>query len=75
MLHSVCTGSSKPKAGIVSTPRYSRSTLDAGVSEADSDSDSASSVGRLSALSAGRSASDTAAMLWLWRSWLTAEAA
>ena len=75
MLHSVCTGSSKPKAGMVSTPRYSRSTLDAGVSEADSGPDSASSVGRLSALSAGHSASDTAAMLWLWRSWLTAEAA
>ena len=75
MLHSVCTGSSKPRAGMVSTPRYSRSMLDAGVSEADPDSDSASSVGRLSALSAGRSASDTAAMLWLWRSWLTAEAA
>ena len=75
MLHSVCTGSSKPKAGMVSTPRYSRSMLDAGVSEADPDSGSASSVGRLSALSAGRSASDTAAMLWLWRSWLTTEAA
>ena len=75
MLHSVCTGSSKPKAGMVSTPRYSRSTLDAGVSETGSDSDSASSVGRLSALSAGSSVSDTAAMLWLWRSWLTAEAA
>ena len=75
MLHSVCTGSSNPRAGMVSTPRYSRSMLDVGVSEADSDSDSASSVGRLSPLSAGCSASDTAAMLWLWRSWLTAEAA
>lgn len=60
---------------MVSTPRYSRSTLDAGGSEADSGPDSASSVGRLSALSAGRSASDATAMLWLWRSWLTAEAA
>ena len=75
MLHSVCTGSSKPRAGMASTPRYSRSMLDAGVSEAGSGPDSASSVGRLSALSAGRSASDAAAMLWLWRSWLTAEAA
>ena len=75
MLHSVCTGSSKPRAGMVSTPRYSRSMLDAGVFEAGSGPGSASSVGRLSALSAGSSVSDTAAMLWLWRSWLTAEAA
>ena len=75
MLHSVCTGSSKPRAGMASTPRYSRSMLGSGGSEADSDLDSASSVGRLSALSAGCSASDTAAMLWLWRSRLTAEAA
>ena len=65
MLHSVCTGSSSPRAGMVSTPRYSRSMLDAGGSEAGSGPDSASSVGRLSAM----------LWLWLWRSWLTAEAA
>ena len=55
----------------------SRSTLDAGGSETGSGPGSASSVGRLSALSAGCSVSDAAAMLWLWlwRSWLTAEAA
>ena len=32
-------------------------------------------LGSALVLAAGCSASDTAAMLWLWRSWLTAEAA